>query len=141
MREGIIRPLALCIIRHNGRLLVMDGHDKKKNQKFYRLLGGGIELGEYGEDALKREFKEELGAELKDIKYVATIENIFTFEGAQGHEIVLLYEAELADDSLNDMELMPILDSESKNNALWKDISEFKENKSILYPDNVIQYI
>jgi len=139
MKEGIIRPLALCIIRHGSKLLVMDGYDKKEDKAFYRILGGGIEVGEYALDALKREFKEELNVELKNVVQLDVTENIFNLNGKLGHEIVFLFEAELADDSLNDMESIQILDSENK--AWWKESAEFKENKLILYPENIIQYI
>lgn len=56
-----IRPIVLGIVKRNNKILVSKGYDKKKNQTFYRCLGGGIEFLETSEEALKREFKEELG--------------------------------------------------------------------------------
>lgn len=43
----------------------------------YMIPGGHIELGESAENALKREFKEEVGLDLYDCKLVATQECIF----------------------------------------------------------------
>lgn len=88
-----IRPLAVAIIRKNNQVLAIQGYDDKKDEIFYRLIGGGIEFGEKGEETIKREFMEELGFEPVNIKYLTTIENIFVFNGRKGHEIVLVYEA------------------------------------------------
>lgn len=141
MTEGVIRPLALCIIRHEEKILVMDGYDPKKDQVFYRILGGGIEFGERGEEALKREFQEELSADLENIKFLTTVENIFTFDGKQGHEIVLLFQADLANKNLYSQNNISILDSKDNHKASWQKISDFKENKLILYPDNIFGYL
>lgn len=90
-----IRPLAVAMIKKDNKVLALKGFDDEKNETFYRLIGGGIEFGEKGEDTIKREFMEELGFEPINIKYSQTVENIFIFNGHKGHEIVLVYEAEL----------------------------------------------
>ena len=59
-----IRPIALGLAVKNNKLLVSEGFDKVKNETFYRCLGGGIEFLEKSSDALKREFKEEIGANI-----------------------------------------------------------------------------
>ena len=47
-----IRPIVLGIVKRNNKILVSKGYDKKKNQTFYRCLGGGIEFLETSEEAL-----------------------------------------------------------------------------------------
>lgn len=141
MIEGIIRPLALCIIKSADKVLVMDGYDPKKGQVFYRLLGGGIEFGEQSGEALRREFLEELGTELENIEFVTVSENIFTFDGKNGHEIVMIFRADLTNKDLYQKDSMDIIDSESKHKAIWQKIRDFKKNKLILYPDNILKYI
>ena len=89
MFKESIRPLVVAVIKKEDKILVMPGYDKVKNEHFYRLPGGGIEFGETSEDALKREFREEIGAEIKIIKQIGISENIFTYEGKKGHEIVM----------------------------------------------------
>ena len=64
MHPGKIRVITLCAVIDKDRLLVYRGQDSLRNITFYRLLGGGIEFGERGCDAVAREFREELGAEL-----------------------------------------------------------------------------
>ena len=39
-----IRPVVLGLVRRNNKILVSEGHDKNKNETFYRCLGGGIEF-------------------------------------------------------------------------------------------------
>lgn len=141
MIEGKIRPLVLCIIKHQGKLLVTKYYDSKKEETFYRLLGGGIDFGEYGKDALVREFQEELATGLENIKYLTTIENVFVYNGNQGHEITLIYEADLADKELYQKDTLDILDSKSGTKAFWQNISDFKEEKLILYPEGVAEYL
>jgi 8-oxo-dGTP pyrophosphatase MutT (NUDIX family) len=141
MIPGTIRPLVLCLIKNKDKILVMDGYDSKKDQEFYRPLGGGIELSEYGKEALRREFQEELNTDLENVKYVTTLENIFTFNGEQGHEIVLVFEGELINKDLYHQDGMDIIDSKDNHKAFWKNISDFKEKRLILYPDGILSYL
>ncbi|HUC94955.1 MAG TPA: NUDIX domain-containing protein [Candidatus Saccharimonadales bacterium] len=141
MLEGVIRPLALCIVKNQDKVLVGEGFDSKKNETFYRFLGGGIEFGEKGEEAIKREFLEELGAFLENVKYLTTLENIFTYDGKPGHEIVLVFTGDLTNKDLYQKVSFDILDSKEKGKAFWKEIKEFKEKKLILYPEEVLRYL
>jgi len=83
-----IRPLAICLFRHTDKILVSEEHDPSKGETFYRPLGGGIEFGEHSLDTIYRELMEEIGAEVKDLVYLGTLENIYVFNGIPGHEIV-----------------------------------------------------
>jgi ADP-ribose pyrophosphatase YjhB (NUDIX family) len=141
MIEGVIRPLVLCIVKNKDKVLVMRGHDSVKNQTFYRLLGGGIDFNELGEDALKREFQEELGTELQNITFITTTENIFEFDGKKGHEIILVFEADLANKELYEKESLSVLDSSDNYQVSWENISDFKDKKLIFYPEQVIDYL
>ncbi len=77
MKPNIIRPIAICVLQHNGRILAAEGYDPKKQQTFYRPLGGAIEFGEYGVDTIARELMEELGAAVVELRYLGVAENIF----------------------------------------------------------------
>lgn len=79
--KNYIRPVALLLAVKNNKVLVIAGHDYHKQEDFCRLIGGGIEFGETSAQALKREIKEEINAEIKNIKYAGLIENIFSYEG------------------------------------------------------------
>ena len=92
-----IRPIVLGLVRNGNKLLVSKGYDKLKEQEFYRCLGGGIEFLEKSENALKREFKEELNIDIKVGKFLGISENIFNYKGKNAHELVLFYDAYIDD--------------------------------------------
>jgi len=136
-----IRPLAICIFRYNNHILVAEGYDPVKKESFYRPLGGGIEFGEHSEQTIHRELMEEIGAEVGELKYLGTLENIFVFNGIPGHEIVLVYDGVLKDSGL--YKQAEIVGHEADINeplkAVWKRISEFVEEKSTLYPSGLME--
>ena len=137
-----IRPLAICIFRDGNRILVGEGYDPVKRETFYRPLGGGIEYGERAEDALRRELREEIGAEAASLQYLFTLENIFTFNGATGHEIVMIFDGALADESLYSQEIIEGREFDGFRHAplkaLWKPIAEFGAHAP-LYPDGLLE--
>ena len=92
-----IRAVALAAIRRDDHLLVFGGRDSVKQASFERLFGGGIERGEYAADAVVREIREELEAEIADVRLLGVIENIFTLDGKREHEIAFVFEARFAD--------------------------------------------
>ena len=65
-----IRPIVLGVAKEGNKILVGEGYDKTKNQTFYRCLGGGIEFLETSQEALKREYKEELGIDIEVGEYL-----------------------------------------------------------------------
>ncbi|MFX1320517.1 MAG: NUDIX hydrolase [Promethearchaeota archaeon] len=138
-----IRPIVICLFYHNERILVFEGYDKGKDQTFYRPIGGAIEFGEYWEQALKREIREEIQAEIKDIKFLTMFENIFMYEGKMGHEIVLVFDATLIDNTLYGKTLIVQEDDENqtKFNAYWKSLEEIKQESRPLYPDGLYSFI
>jgi ADP-ribose pyrophosphatase YjhB (NUDIX family) len=137
-----IRPIALCIFRNNDHILVFEGYDKAKQEIFYRPLGGGIEFGERSEDAVQRELKEELNVDITNLKYLGTLENIYTFNGGSYHEVVLVYDGMLTESGLYDQAL--IVGKEANGDdirAMWKSLDEFESGKVILYPDGLMKLL
>jgi len=51
-------------------------------------------------DTVHRELMEEIGAEVKELVYLGALENIFTFDGTPGHEIVQVYDGAFVDSGL-----------------------------------------
>lgn len=141
VKPGEIRPIAICVLRDDDRMLVAECYDPSTGDMFYRPLGGAIEFGEQGGECIIREVREEMGAEIKDLTYIGTIENIFTFDGKPGHEIVLVYEASLVDPDLYEVESVSCRDDDGEFVALWKSIEEFKMGKAILYPEGLLDLL
>lgn len=139
-----IRPLAICLFRHEDRILVAEGYDSVKNEYFFRPLGGGIEFGETSPETICRELMEEIDAEVDraSLTYLGTVENIFRFNGKKHHEIILIY-----DGALKDGELYSRKDIQGREingeviHAIWKQIDEFGPGKAILYPTGLIELL
>jgi len=138
MSEEKIRPIAICVCRDGERILVAEGHDSKKGETFYRPLGGTIEFGERGEEAVQREFREEIAADLVEVRYVGMLENIFTYEGRRGHEIVLVYDGRLTDASLYENEIIEGDEMGERFKAVWIRLGEFGEGKPPVYPEGLL---
>jgi len=133
-----IRPIALGLAIKDNKVLVSEGYDKVKDQTFYRCLGGGIEFLEKSDEALKREFKEEIGADVTVKDFLGLQENIFTFNGKNGHELIFIYSVDINDCDYK--EEYNIID-EVNSIAKWIDIEGFKSGKEILYPTEVLKYL
>ncbi len=142
MHKQSIRPLALCIFRRNNELLVAEGYDSRKNETFYRPLGGGIEFGEYSWDAVRREIREEISEEIKNLSFLGTTENIFEHEGIPGHEVIFLFEGDFARSYVYEQdEIMGIEDNGEDIRVMWKPIEAFQKGKLILYPDGLTEML
>ena len=134
-----IRPIVLGIAKNDNKILVSKGYDKIKDSTFYRCLGGGIEFQETSQEALKREFKEELGIDIEVEDYCGITENIFTFQGKKGHEIVFFYNIKIKDEDYK--EIYPMIDDDGEDIAIWENIEDFKSGKKILYPEEILKYL
>ncbi|TDL82721.1 NUDIX hydrolase [Peribacillus frigoritolerans] len=142
MNNGIIRPLVICPFQKDNRILVAEGFDESKGDHYYRPIGGGIEFGESSADALKREVEEEIQATISNISYLGTIENIFQFNGKQGHEIVQVCHAEFADSTIYELESFEgIEDNGTTLKLYWKSLSEFEDGNLRLVPENLLELL
>lgn len=117
MKPNIIRPIAICVFRNDGRILAAEFYDPIKQQPFYRPLGGAIEFGEHSAATLARELQEELGAAVTDLRYLGALENVFTYNGQRGHEIVMVYDGAFVDATLYSQ---PYLDGAEDNGATFR---------------------
>jgi 8-oxo-dGTP pyrophosphatase MutT (NUDIX family) len=142
MKPGKVRAIAICVIRKRDAIFVFEGHDSIKGETFYRPLGGTIEFGEHSCQTILRELREEINAEIKNLKYLGALENIFIHEGQAGHEIILVYEGEFADPSIYTKEmLLGKEDDGGLFKALWKPLEDFTNGKAPLYPVGLLELI
>ncbi|MCM2324275.1 MAG: NUDIX hydrolase [Oligoflexia bacterium] len=68
---------------------------KAEHDEFWTLPGGACGFGEDSKSALKRELREELGAEVEVGRLLWVVENFFEYEGRPWHEVGLYYEIRL----------------------------------------------
>lgn len=134
-----IRPIVLGVVKRDNKILVSEGYDKTKDEVFYRCIGGGIEFKEESKEALKREFKEELGIDITVGKFLGIFENIFVFNGKDAHELILFYEIYLKDEDYK--ENYKILDESGEPDAIWIDIDKFKNDELKIYPKEMLEYL
>ena len=142
MASGRVRPIALCVVRQDGRLLVFEGFDSVKGDHYYRPLGGAIEFGEHSKAAAVREMAEEINAEVRNLRWLGVLENIFTVDGRPGHEIVMIYEGDFADETMYSRS--PIWGQEDDGSPLkvvWKPMDDFKTGKGRLVPEGLLKLL
>ncbi|WP_053367884.1 NUDIX hydrolase [Bacillus sp. FJAT-27245] len=139
MKKGQIRAIAICVFRKGDSILVFEGFDEVKKDYYYRPIGGGIEYGETSCDALKREVLEEIGASITNMNFLGAVENIFTYNGDLGHEIVFVYDAEFVEKSFYEKSsFVGYEDNGAHFTLFWKPISDFTENKLRLVPEGLL---
>lgn len=61
------------------------------------MVGGRIKAGESSIDAAKREIKEEVGTEIDNLTFRASLEQFFGKSDKKVHEICFVYSADLTD--------------------------------------------
>lgn len=139
-----IRACVQGAVIRNGRILVEEfsGEHAKGNGFYYRTLGGGIELGETSREAIVREFREELGAEIRIEEYLGCLENIWTVAGGGvGHEWVQMYRVALADESFYEQERVTITEGDETFYGIWVPVEEFLNGERTLYPNGLTEML
>lgn len=137
---NFIRVSVIGFAEFNGKILVEENFDRIKNGYFYRPMGGGIDFWEDSKVALKREFKEELNADIEVLYYMCTLENRFIFEDVNRHEILIVYKIKLPlEYCLKDEYLINENGIEFK--AKWIDKNLFINKKLALIPKGLSEYI
>ncbi|NIA14406.1 MAG: NUDIX domain-containing protein [Nitrospiraceae bacterium] len=139
---GYIRVKAICVFRSGNRILVGDAIEPTTQELFYCPPGGRIEFGELSDVALRREIKEELDAEVDNLTLLGVLENLFTFDGKQGHEVVFVYDAQFRDKSLYESDGFIGTESDgSQFNAIWLDLDTVGPGIPPLYPNGLIEML
>lgn len=137
MKPGKIRPLAICVFHHEGKILVQEGYDRVDKVLFYRPLGGRIEFGELGAETVVREIREEINAEAINIRFLGALENIFMFNGEKGHEIFLVYDGRFKNIAIYENPELVGAEYDENNypiRATWKLLSEMRDEKDPTAP-------
>ncbi len=128
-----IKCKAMCVFIHEGSILVAKGEDPQNGASFYRPLGGSIEFGERSQDAIVREIKEEILADITETKLLGVLESLFGYASQHWHELVFIYDAKFVDTGLYTQE--KILGQETDGLeilATWEKIDCFLEQKRLV---------
>lgn len=136
-----IRVIAVALIYRGTDALVMAVKDDAGRVKGWRPLGGAIEFGESAEEAVAREFLEEIGRHVRCIKQLCVLENLYCHEGVRGHEVVFAFEAELLGSELEQTIAASFVDGGVTNHVAWCPVSEFSEGRNRLFPEQLVGYL
>jgi 8-oxo-dGTP pyrophosphatase MutT (NUDIX family) len=138
-----IRALALCVFRREDKIFVAAGYDNIKRQTYYRPIGGGIEFGEPAHATIIREIREEIHAEVKNVRYLGTLENLFVHNNEPGHEIVLMFDGDFVDEYRNadDYTVQGTDDGDILFTGEWKTLAFFRQGHAPLYPNGLLQLL
>lgn len=127
-----IEVITRAVVIHDSRILLCYSKD---SPPIYYLPGGHLEEGETIEQCLKREFKEEVDVEVKDLKFWQVIENIYLdMEKKNRHELNLLFCVNLDID-----DPMKIKSQEDHVQIKWLELKKLPDSK--LLPKPVHQYL
>jgi 8-oxo-dGTP pyrophosphatase MutT (NUDIX family) len=131
--------VALALIRRRDEILVGPVTELDGSVIGRRPPGGTIEFGESGSDAVAREIREELGTDITGVRYVGTIENIYTFRGEPGHELVRVYEARFSDPSFYSRDAIECVEADGQPfTCIWRRVSDTSEP---LFPEGLLELI
>ncbi|MEI3395495.1 MAG: NUDIX domain-containing protein [Clostridia bacterium] len=112
------------VIIHNNKILA----HRNINKDYYCIPGGRVEIGESSSKTIKREIKEELGKEIENIGYIATIENFFEMEGKKYHEIYFLHRIEFENEDDKKIEYtMHNMEGKDFLQYEWLDLDRIEE--------------
>lgn len=134
-----IRAKSVCVFRYQNNILLSEGYDPVKDEHYLIPIGGGIEFGELSERAAQREVKEEIGAESHSFQLLGVLENLFTFDGIAGHEIVFVYEAKFINESLyHETEFQGIETNGATFRAQWFSQDLINSGELKMYPTGIV---
>jgi ADP-ribose pyrophosphatase YjhB (NUDIX family) len=86
------------ILRHEEKVIIEVSNEGRNSV----LPGGRVRINERSSSALVREIKEETGLEIAEekLRFITTMENFFSYDGVDVHEIYFLYEYTLKEQEL-----------------------------------------
>ncbi len=129
------------MIRDGDRILVWDDHDPATGEVVSVPLAGGIEFGETGAEAIRRELMEEIGATTTRVRDLGLLEDIFEWAGQMRHELYLVYDVELADRAVYEAEEVEVVEPDgTAYPARWRPLAEFR-GSARLVPDGLLELV
>lgn len=136
--EGVNFLCRSCaVVVNNGRVLFQ----KRKNDKFWALPGGKIEVLETTKQAITRELNEELG--VKDItvgNVMSVTENFFEVKGKKVHQYIFTHKVEFNDSKYDNIEGIFDGIEEGKDVIfMWIKLEDLKSTP--IKPDYVVDQI
>ena len=141
-RERTIGVKAVAVCVHAGRVLVERGVDRAAASGFYRAIGGSVEFGERAVDAVVREWSEEYGLTLREPRLLGVVENVFTYEGRPGHEVVFVFQARIAEEAVYARDALEGVDPDGRvHHAVWVPLADLAGDGVPLHPAGLLDLL
>lgn len=136
-----IRVKVVAIARRGDAFLFVEVRQDDGRIKGLRPHGGSVEFGETREIALIRELKEELGVGARIIDDWIAFENIFSHEGACGHEII--FAAPVAFDAApgGGAERFAFAETDGAGWARWMRLDDAEREGMAIFPDGLARHL
>jgi ADP-ribose pyrophosphatase YjhB (NUDIX family) len=132
-----IRPIVRCVFRRGEapvEILVVREDDPERGTDIWFPPGGGMDFGESAEEALRRELREELSAEIESLRLLGVLESRFEYEGEQHHHLVMVYEGAFSDPTMYDREDLVVSEPTVSLPAEWRPLDDFAKDGRPLMP-------
>ena len=100
---------------------------KLGTDKYWTFVGGKVEFDEATDNAILREYKEEVGVDLQIDKLLAVIENFFELQGDLWHQYIFFYQLRDDNNALEFFEGERKIADEEKGVYKWFDLSEIND--------------
>lgn len=138
---------AVGVLKKNNKILFQ----KRANDEFWALPGGGIEVMERAKDVIVRELEEEIG--LKDViikKPLWFVEYFFNFDNTNWHQYIIGYLLDVKNDcEILDKEEFPGIEEGKNIIYKWIDLDDIKNapikpdylKEKLLNTDNNFEFI
>ena len=141
-RRKRIKTKVIGLALREGRLLAFEVTDDKERLRGVRPLGGSIEHGETREEALRREFREELDTKIEIIGGWTAFESLYEKQGEVRHEFLFAAPIRLLDRDipLDGEAIYPEGDG-SLCRARWFPLEALARGEPRLFPDALLAFL
>ena len=144
-----IRVIAVAVPRRDEKILLERGSDPTTGLSFLRAIGGGVEFQERSEAAVVREWREELGVTLRNLRHIGVIENTpFTYKAKRRHEIIFVHAADVAERWIYERDELRVIEragsgatEDAVHDLVWTDPRAARHEKIPVFPAGLLEML
>jgi 8-oxo-dGTP pyrophosphatase MutT (NUDIX family) len=141
-RRKRIKTKVIGLAFQAGRLLAFEVTDDAGRLRGVRPLGGSIEYGETREEALQREFREELNTEIAITGDWSVFESLYKKGEEIRHEFLFAAPIRLLDRQIPlEGEATYLEGDGSLCRARWFEIAALARGEPVLFPDALLPFL
>jgi len=129
-----VRAVALGVFRRAGQIVCAPVYGDAGPIIGWCPLGGPVAFGEHAADALPRAIHESTGQDIADIALLGVLENLYTHEGAPGHEIVFAFSARFTNPDIYTADALAVTQDGHADEAKWIPLAKARAGRLRLMP-------